>query len=81
MKIDLNWRGEDPAKSDYAMLRASIAAAQASTPTASASERAKGRSEASEALTCLFGDADLVDQARLHGSFNPAQAHDADGDA
>ncbi|HMI19094.1 MAG TPA: hypothetical protein VK533_06085 [Sphingomonas sp.] len=82
MKIHLDMTGSPLAKPDFAMLRAGLAAAQATTPTAAASDKAHSRLDLTEALTRLFGDqvADAKEAAALHGSFNPASVRDEDED-
>jgi hypothetical protein len=79
VKIRFDWSGREPAKPDFAMLRASLEAAQAATPTATASERAKPQVELTEALARLFGEA-AVSPAALHGSFHPAPPAREDGE-
>lgn len=74
VKVRLNWRGSEPVKPDFEMLRAGLEAAQARTPTAEANERTKYRPGLTEALIRLFGEAGAADQGRFHGSFNPDQA-------
>ncbi len=78
MKIHLDMTGSPLAKPDFAMLRAGLRAAQATTPTAAASDKAHSRLDLTEALTRLFGDqvADAKEAAALHGSFNPASVRD-----
>ena len=80
MKIHLDMTGSPLAKPDFAMLRAGLRAAQATTPTAAASDKAHSRLDLTEALTRLFGDqvADAKETAALHGSFNPASVRDED---
>ncbi|HWI85207.1 MAG TPA: hypothetical protein VNT42_02630, partial [Sphingomonas sp.] len=56
MKIHLDMTGSRLAQPDFAMLRAGIAAAQATTPTAAASEVAHNHFDLAEALTRLFAD-------------------------
>jgi hypothetical protein len=70
--------GKPLAKSDFAMLRAGLAAAQATTPTAAASDKAHSHLDLTEALTRLFGDqaADAKETLALHGSFNPGSVRD-----
>jgi len=82
VKIHLDMTGSPLAKPDFAMLRAGLAAAQATTPTAAASDKAHSRLDLTEALTRLFGDqvADAKEAAALHGSFNPASVRDEDED-
>jgi hypothetical protein len=70
VKIHLNWSGERAARPDFAMLRAELEAAQAGTPTAAASARAKPEVELTEALARLFGDVSAP-PADLHGRFHP----------
>ena len=74
--------GKPLAKPDYAMLRAGLAAAQASTPTAAASDRKHPPLDLTEALTLLFGDRvpDAPQTAALHGSFNPASVREEGDD-
>ena len=81
MKIHLDMTGKAVAKPDFALLRAELAAAQAATPTAAASGRARTHVRPTEALTRLFGDqvADQVGFTALHGSFHPASAHEEEG--
>ena len=78
MKIHLDMTGSPLAKPDFAMLRAGLRAAQATTPTAAASDKAHSRLDLTEALTRLFGDqvADAKEAVALHGSFNPASVRD-----
>ena len=78
MKIHLDMTGKPLAKPDFAMLRAGLTAAQATTPTAAASDKAHARLDLTEALTRLFGDnaADGKGAIGLHGSFNPASVRD-----
>ena len=82
MKIHLDMTGKPLAKPDFAMLRAGLTAAQATTPTAAASDRAHSRLDLTEALTRLFGDqvANAKEAAALHGSFNPASVRDEEED-
>ena len=82
MKIHLDMTGSPLAKPDFAMLRAGLRAAQATTPTAAASDKAHSRLDLTEALTRLFGDqvADAKEAAALHGSFNPASVRDEEED-
>lgn len=70
--------GKQLAKSDFAMLRAGLAAAQATTPTATASDKAHSHLDLTEALTRLFGDnaTDGKDTLALHGSFNPVSVRE-----
>jgi hypothetical protein len=74
--------GKPLAKPDFAMLRAGLTAAQATTPTAAASDKAHSRLDLTEALTRLFGDqvANAKEAAALHGSFNPASVRDEEED-
>ena len=78
MKIHLDMTGKPLAQLDFAMLRAGLTAAQATTPTATASDKAHARLDLTEALTRLFGDnaADAKGAGALHGSFNPASARE-----
>jgi hypothetical protein len=78
VKIHLDMTGRPLAKPDFAMLRAGLAAAQATTPTAAASDKAHAHLDPTEALTRLFGDqaADAKEAAVLHGSFNPVSARE-----
>ncbi len=80
VKIHLDMTGQPLGGPDFAMLRAGLRAAQASTPTAAASDRAYARLDLAEALTRLFGDQviDAPEAAGLHGRFHPAPAHHAD---
>ena len=82
MKIHLDMTGKELARPDFAMLRAGLAAAQASTPTATANDRAHAPQDFAEALIRLFGDrAEGVTETRsLHGRFNPVTIHTDDGD-
>jgi hypothetical protein len=82
VKIHLDMTGKELAKPDFAMLRAGLAAAQATTPTAAASDRAHAHVDLTEALTRLFGDraAGSFEAATLHGSFNPASLPDENDD-
>ena len=82
MKIHLDMTGKPLAKPDFAMLRAGLTAAQATTPTAAASDKAHSRLDLTEALTRLFGDqvADAKEAAALHGSFNPASVRGEEED-
>ena len=86
MKIKLDIVGTKPFRPDFAMLRAGLAAAQATTPTALA---AHGRSEPvdpEDALYALFADGDLSAAAggardltaAMHGSFNASAAAQLD---
>jgi hypothetical protein len=70
VKDGFDWSGSEPTKSDFAMLRASVEAAQAATPTAVAHICAKPHVELIEALARMFGDAAAVEPG-LHGSFHP----------
>lgn len=81
MKIHLDMTGKPLAKPDFAMLRAGLTAAQATTPTAAASDKAHARLDLTEALIRLFGEnaADVRGTDALHGSFNPASVRDEDG--
>ncbi len=83
MKIHLDMTGKPLAKPDFAMLRAGLAAAQATTPTAHASDQAQTRLDLTEALTRLFGDnlATPQEAAALQGSFNPASAREENDEA
>ena len=78
VKIHLDMTGKSLAKPDFAMLRAGLTAAQASTPTVAASDKAHVPLDPTEALTRLFGDnaADAKGAGALHGSFNPASARE-----
>lgn len=80
MKIHLDMTGKPLAKPDFAMLRAGLTAAAATTPTAAASDKAHARLDLTEALTRLFGDdaADAKGAVALHGSFNPASVREED---
>jgi len=80
VKIHLDMTGKPLAKPDFAMLRAGLTAAQASTPTVAASDKAHVRLDPTEALTRLFGDyaADAKGAGALHGSFNPASVREGD---
>lgn len=82
MKIHLDMTGKPLAKPDFAMLRAGLSAAQATTPTATASDKANARLDLTEALTRLFGDnaAGAKSAVALHGSFNPASVREEDGE-
>ena len=78
MKIHLDMTGKPLAKPDFAMLRAGLTAAQATTPTAAASDKAHAHLDLTEALIRLFGDeaADAKGAGALHGSFNPASVRE-----
>jgi hypothetical protein len=80
VKIHLDMTGTPLAKPDFAMLRAGLKAAAATTPTATASDKAHARLDLTEALIRLFGDE--AGGARgadaLHGSFNPASVREGD---
>jgi len=80
VKIHLDMTGKPLAKPDFAMLRAGLEAAAATTPTAAASDKAHARLDLTEALIRLFGDeaADAKGAGALHGSFNPASVRDED---
>jgi hypothetical protein len=80
VKIHLDMTGKPLAKPDFAMLRAGLSAAQATTPTATASDKAHARLDLAEALTRLFGDnaTDAKGTVALHGSFNPASVREED---
>ena len=80
VKIHLDMTGRPLAKPDFAQLRAGFAAAQATTPTATANDKATTHLDLAEALTRLFGDqaADAKEAVALHGSFNPGSVRDAD---
>ena len=82
MKIHLDMTGQPLAKPDFAMLRAGLRAAQATTPTAAASDKAHSRLDLTEALARLFGDqvANADEASALHGSFNPASVRDGEED-
>ena len=82
MKIHLDITGKALAKPDFAMLRAGLAAVQASTPTATASDRANISTDPAEALMRMFGDrvSDAKDASALHGSFNPGSVPDENDD-
>lgn len=72
--------GKELGKPDFAMLRAGLAAAQATTPTAAASDLAQAPHDLTEALTLLFGDqvTGTREAGALHGSFNPVSVRDDD---
>jgi hypothetical protein len=78
VKIHFDMTGKALAKPDFAMLRAGLTAAQASTPTGAASDRAQRPLDLTEALTLLFGDRvpGGKEAAALHGSFNPASVRE-----
>jgi hypothetical protein len=78
VKIHLDMTGKPLAKPDFAMLRAGLTAAAATTPTAAASDKAHARLDLTEALIRLFGDdaADAKGAVALHGSFNPASVRE-----
>lgn len=80
VKIHLDMTGKPLAKPDFAMLRAGLTAAQATTPTAAASDKVHADLDLIEALARLFGDqaADGKGAGALHGSFNPASVRDED---
>jgi len=80
VKIHLDMTGSPLGKPDFAMLRAGLTAAQATTPTAAASDKAYARLDLAEALTRLFGDnaADATGAVALNGSFNPASVREED---
>ena len=80
MKIHLDMTGSPLGKPDFAMLRAGLTAAQATTPTVAASDKAHARLDLAEALTRLFGDnaADARGAVALNGSFNPASVREED---
>ncbi len=80
MKIHLDMTGKPLDRLDFAMLRAGLTAAQATTPTATASDKAHTQFDLTECLTRLFGDnaADATAVVALHGSFNPASVRDED---
>lgn len=80
MKIHLDMTGRPLAKPDFAMLRAGLTAAQATTPTVAASDKAHARLDLAEALTRLFGDdgSGAKGAVALHGSFNPASVREGD---
>ena len=80
MKIHLDMTGKPLAKPDFAMLRAGLTAAQATTPNAAASAKAHAKLDLAEALTRLFGDneAGAKGAGALHGSFNPASVREED---
>jgi hypothetical protein len=73
--------GKALAKPDFALLRAELTAAQAATPTAAASGKARAHVRPTEALTRVFGDqvTDQVGFTALHGSFNPASVQEEGG--
>ena len=79
-KIRIDTKDARPAAPDFAMLRAALSAAQASTPTAIAGRPMPAAPEWAEILARLFGDG-LGDpqQGTLHGSFNPAASPDGLG--
>jgi hypothetical protein len=75
VKIHLDKAGAQPVLADFDMLRASLVAAQAATPTALASASAHSLPASGEALTrLLVGHADADAMAVLHASFSPAIA-------
>jgi len=77
-KIRADARNAGHAAPDFAMLRAALWAAQASTPTAIAGRPAPAAPDPAEVLARLFGDghSDPQQQRALHGSFNPAASPD-----
>ena len=81
MKIRIDTAGAGPAMPDFAILRAALSAAQASTPTAIAGRPAPATPDPAEILAQLFGDghSDPQQQRALHGSFNPAASPDSLG--
>ena len=78
VKIQFDMTGKTPAKPDFALLRAGIAAVQAATPTAAANGKARSQLNLTEALIRLFGDrtADTAGAGALHGRFNPVSVRD-----
>jgi len=76
VKIQFDMTGKTPAKPDFALLRAGIAAVQAATPTAAANGKARSQLNLTEALIRLFGDRTADAAGALHGSFNPVSVRD-----
>lgn len=78
MKIHLDMTGKALGKADFATLRAGLAAAQATTRTAAASDQVRPPLDLTEALTLLFGDRvpGGRDAAALYGSFHPVPMRD-----
>jgi len=76
VKIQSDTAGAAPSAPDYAMLRAALASAQASTPTAIAGRALPAAPRPAEVLAQIFGDgrSDPQQLGVLHGSFNPAAA-------
>jgi hypothetical protein len=72
VKIQLDLSGKALVERDFAQLRAALVRAQASTPTAEASESAARSVDHVEALARLFADGAFDQQAAsaLHGSFH-----------
>lgn len=72
MKIRIDTNGASPIRPDFAMLRSSLVAAQASTPTARACEEAHRRPIAARALLDLFSHpGDAPARAMPGGRFSP----------
>lgn len=73
MKMRIDTGGALPSRPDFDMLRAGLAAAQATTPTAQASERARPDIDPAEALVRMFAQAAGLGSgsAALRGSFKP----------
>ncbi|WP_420141925.1 hypothetical protein [Sphingomonas sp.] len=74
VKIRIDGHNGEPARSGFAMLLASLTAAQAATPTAAASAPATRANGHAEVLTELFGQHDHGACERLRGRFAPTAA-------
>ena len=79
MKIKLDTVGAAPMHPDFAMLRAGLAAAQATTPTALAAHVAHAPVEPQDALYAVVAEGDVHAAATaMHGSFNASAAAQLD---
>jgi hypothetical protein len=79
VKIKLDTVGAVPMHPDFAMLRAGLAAAQATTPTALAAHVVRAPVELQDALYALFAEGDAHDATTaMHGSFNASAAAQLD---
>jgi hypothetical protein len=73
VKIRIDCKGGEAGRPRFAMLLASLTAAQAATPTAAASAHAT-RAGHAEVLTELFGQHERAARERLRGRFSPTGA-------
>jgi hypothetical protein len=74
VKIRIDCKGGEAGRPRFAMLLASLTAAQAATPTATASAHAMRANGHAEVLTALFGQHDHAARERLRGRFSPTGA-------